>query len=105
MLISERQRISAFLLKILLRDVHRVVCLQMDLFQFWLVAAMFVRINTKCSQNYTNKIVFCYYEFFRQYNVNHKIFYYSSGNGFVLPYCFMFVYCNLHCCIVLAKKF
>ena len=73
MLISERQRISAFLLKILLRDVHRVVCLQMDLFQFWLVAAMFVRINTKCSQNYTNKIVFCYYEFFRQYNVNHKI--------------------------------
>ena len=58
---SERQRISDVLLKTILRAVHRLVCLQIDCFQFWLVVTMFVSINTKCSQNYTNKTVFCYY--------------------------------------------
>ena len=55
---SERQRISAVLLKTILSAVHRLVCLQIEFFRFWLVAAMFVSINTKCSQNYTNKTSF-----------------------------------------------
>ena len=44
---SERQRISDVLLKTILRAVHRLVCLQIDCFQFWLVVTMFVSINTK----------------------------------------------------------
>ena len=60
MSINERQRINSLFLKTLLRAVHQVACLQMDLFQFWLVAAMFVCINRKCSQNYTIKIVFLF---------------------------------------------
>ena len=49
-----------------LRAVHQVVCLQMDIFQFWLVAAMFVCINRKCSQSYTNKFVFLFLLIFEE---------------------------------------
>ena len=55
-LISQRQQVSALLLKTLLRVVHRIVCLQMDFFRFWLVAAMFVYIHTKCS-SFTNRML------------------------------------------------
>ena len=41
---------------------------------------------------------------FRQYFLNYKIFYYSSGNAFLLLYRFMFVYCNFHCHFDLMRK-
>ena len=41
---------------------------------------------------------------FRQYFLNYKIFYHSSGNAFLLLYRFMFVYCNFHCHFDLMRK-